>query len=215
MCNQDQVGNPLVHGRVSLCRIWYDKQDRQRPRKVDILFSQANQIQIGWAQIAAQCIGLGKRNYRVNAMYIEYQNVATANTVITPPTYDRFEGREYYQNLALSSTRDFLRVPLLIEPTVGVEPGFEDYFNTATGGNRLTFFSQSQGSVGFHGRTFSNVVNSKIFGIALVATPEFSDPSKDIIFSRTYFNTSDQTLKLASSQVGITWDIVFGDDDAE
>lgn len=214
MCNHDQVGSPGVHGRVNLCRVWFDKQDRRHPRKVEPLFSQANQIQIGWAQIAAQCIGLGRRNHRINAMYIEYENVASAANAITPPVYDRFEGREYYQNLALSGNRDFLRVPLLLEPTLGVEPGFEDYFDGITSGNRLTFFAQSQGSAGYHGKTFSEGVNSKVFGIALVSTPEFGDAAKDSVFSRTYFDTADQTLKLASSQIGITWDIVFGEDDA-
>jgi hypothetical protein len=37
----------------------------------------------------------------------------------------------------------------------------------------------------------------------------FGDPTKDVIFARTMFGTSNQVVKEASSQIGITWDIAF------
>jgi len=128
---------------------------------------------------------------------------------VTKPTFGRDEGRDYYQDLSLSASRDFLRVPLLVQPTIGIETGFEDYFTAGVDGNKLTFFTQTQGTAGFHGKTFSDSVNSKVFGVALVATPVFADPTLDVVFARSYFDTDDQVEKLASSQVGITWDISF------
>ena len=210
MNQHDRIAEPLVNGRISVCRIWHKKQDRRRGfHDVEPLFSKPNQIQYSWGFIAAQCIGKGNRNYRINSMYVEYENVASPGDAVTIPSYGRDEGREYYQDLALSANRDFLRVPLIIEPTIGIESGFEDYFTDGVDGNKLTFFTQTQGTAGFHSKPFNDGVNSKIFGVALVATPEFGDPTKDVVFSRTYFDTADQTLKLASSQVGITWDISF------
>lgn len=199
----------MVRGRISVCRIWYSRKDRHNPRRVEPLFVQKNQIQLSWGAIACQCIGLGNRSYRINAMYLEYENVADPDDPVTVPTYERGDGLDYYQNLVYTSDRDYLRVPLLLQPSIGIEPGFEDYFTEGVDGNRLTFHTQSQGTEGANGKPFSSGANSKIFGVALVATPVFEDPTKDIVLARTYFDVDDQTLKLASSQVGVTWDVVF------
>lgn len=205
----DAVGVPFVNGEINVCRIWYNRSDRKGgPRRVDALFSKHNQIQYEWGAIAAQCIGLGNSSYRVNAMYVEYENVSNPDDVITIPTFDRSEGRDYYQNLVFTSNRDFLRVPLLFQPTIGITPGFEPDF-TLPNGNQLTFYTQTQGTAGFNGKPFNSGVNSKICGVALVATPNFSDPTMDLVFSRSYFDVEDQTPKLASSQVGVTWSISF------
>ncbi len=211
MNSHDHIASPLVQGRISLCRVWFSKRDRHPPyqRRVDPLFSKPNQIQYSWGFVAAQCIGRGDRSYRISSMYVEYENVAAPGDAVTVPVFGREEGQDYYSDLLLSANRDFLRVPLIIEPTIGIELGFEDYFTEGVDGNKLTFFTQTQGTQGFHGKPFSDAVNSKIFGVALVATPEFGDPSQDVVFARTYFDVSDQTLKLASSQVGITWDVSF------
>ena len=75
--------------------------------------------------------------------------------------------------------------------------------------NQLTFFAQTAGMAGVHGKTFSHLANSKVYSAALVAMPVFDDRARDVIFARINFGTSDQTAKEASSQIGITWDIVF------
>ena len=80
-----------------------------------------------------------------------------------------------------------------------------EFENVANEGNLLTFYTQSQGAVGYHGRTFSHSVNSKVFGAALVATPTADDPTQDIIVARTYLLAASQVLKIASSQIGLTW----------
>lgn len=198
----DNVGKPMIRGAIA---VW-----RPCPHHgAETLLTKPNQIQFNWGAIAAECIGRGNRDFRINAMYVEYENVADPEDVVVVPTYGRSEDYGYYQDLSASGTRDFLRVPLLLQPTIGIETGFEDYFTAGVNGNKLTFHAQTQGIIGFHGKSFNDGVNSKVFGVALVATPVFSDPTQDLIFARTYFETSDQTPKLASSQIGVTWDVVF------
>jgi len=210
MRQKDKVNDGNINGRISVYRVHFQKQDRHAPRKVEHLFSQSNQIQHTWGHIAAQTIGKGNSSYKISAIYLEYENTVSSGDPVTVPTYDRDEGLSYYQDLSLSATHDFLRVPLLVEPTIAIEPGYEDSFTAGEDGNTLTFFTQTQGTSGFHGKDFSDTANSTIFGVALVATPEFGDPTKDIIAARTYFETADQVVKLPSSQVGVTWDWVFG-----
>lgn len=199
-----------IRGRVGL---WHVRQRGKRQRGptqwVEPITFIQNQIQFHWGFIATQTIGKGLSRYRVAAMYIEFENVASPGDPVTVPTYGREEGTEYYDALQSSGTLDFLRVPLLQEPLLGVVPGFEDYFTAGETGNRATFFAQSQGVVGVHGKTFSDSVNSKVYGVALVATPVFADRTQDVVFARTYFPTGEQTLKEASSQIGISWDIDF------
>lgn len=192
------VIDQMVQGRISLSYIF--------PDSVEPLFSKRNQIQYGWAAAVTQLLA-GQRGYAINGMYIEFENVELSEDVITIPTFDRSEGIEYFQNLAFSPIRDFLRVPLLVNPSIGIHTGYDDYFTEGVNGNKLTFFTQSKGVAGYHGKTWSNSVNSKVAGVALVVMPDLEDATKDIVFARSYFDTADQTLKLPSSQVGVTWDI--------
>lgn len=192
-----------IRGRTSIFRVWDDGL-------VHPIGSKQNQIQVSWGHIAAMAIGLGRREYRVSGLYIEYENVVDPEDAITAPTYAATEGLEYYNDLALSSTRDYLRVPLIQAPMLGIETGYQDYFVDGESGNKLTFFAMSQGTTGVHGKAFSDSANSKVFGAALVAIPTFQDATKDVILARAYYDVADQTLKLASSQVGIAWDVTFG-----
>jgi hypothetical protein len=90
-----------------------------------------------------------------------------------------------------------------------VSPGYDEKLPENQKGNQLTFFVQTSGTTGVLGRAFSHSVNSKVFAAALVATPVFSDRTKDVIFARTIFSPENQVTKEASSQIGITWDIAF------
>lgn len=201
-----------IRGRVGLWRVRQRGKQRRRDgleRWVEPITCKPNQIQYHWGFIAAQTIGKGLAKYRLSAMYIEFENVASPGDPVTVPAFGRDEGTEYYDALQSSGTLDFLRVPLLQEPMLGIVSGFEDYFTAGETGNRATFFAQSQGVVGVHGKTFSDVANSKVYGVALVATPVFADRTQDVVFARTYFSLGEQTLKEASSQIGISWDIDF------
>lgn len=199
--SQDIILPPMVGGTVATWRVTENTRT--------LLSRKTNQIQYGWGFIAAQAIGRGNRDYRISTLYIEYENMAEPELSATIPSVDREEGVEYYQNLAMSGSRDFIRAAVLTTPDIGIASGFENYFTAGTDGNMLTFFTQTSGTQGFHGKTFSAAANSKIFGVALVATPYATDPTRDVVFARTYFDSADQPLKTASSQVGITWDIAF------
>lgn len=168
-----------------------------------------NQIQYDWARIALQCIGLGKREYRISAVYVEFENVASPGDPATVPAYGRDEGTEYYTSL--SGVRDYLRLPLLAQPQLAVADGFEDAF-TGEGDdfNSMTFFAQTSGSVGVNGLPFSEGSNSVAVGIALVAAPVWADRTRDVVFGRAYFAVDEQVPKVASHQVGVSWSQTFG-----
>jgi hypothetical protein len=208
----DRIAGPRVKGRVGLWRILelgQEGRNQYPPKQLELIFQQSNQIQYDWGYVAAQSIGVGDRNFRISSLYIEYENVTLPGDPVTPPTFSRDEGVEYYTDLAFSGARDFLRVPLLVEPSIGIAPGFEEWFTEGVDGNQLTFYTQTQGTAGFNGKPFSAAANSKVFGAALVATPVFADQTQDIVFARTYFDTADQEVKSVSKQFGVTWDIAF------
>lgn len=198
---------PKIHGRLGLCRIRYTRNGERHVDQVRNL--KPNQIQYDWGFIAAKTIGLGNPKFRVSAMYVEFENVADPDDPVTIPAFSREAGIEYYDDLQSSGTKDFLRVPFVSLPAIGIESGFEAFFTPDETGNKLTFHAQTQGIIGVHGKTFSDGVNSKVYGAAIVATPEFSDRTQDIIFARSYFDTIEQTVKEASSQIGVTWEIAF------
>ena len=195
-----------ISGRTQLWRVFTGRRFRPvTPAQPDW---RPNQIQYSAGFVAAQCIGFGDKKFRINGMYIEYENLADPEDPVVVPTYTKADGIEYYEDLQSSGTRDFLRVPLVQLPLLGVVTGFEDYFQEGQG-NSLTFFALTQGSTGVHGKTFSDSVNSKVCGVALVATPVFGDRTQDVIFARTYYDPSDQILKEPAHQIGVTWEIQF------
>lgn len=196
-----------VRGQVTLWRV--EDSGLMVP-----VHTQHNQIQYSWGFIAAQQIGYrrqaGRPDYSVSAMYVEFENVADPEDPIAADgEFERDLGVAYYNDMLASATRDFLRVPLRLEPSLSISADYADYFVAGESGNQLTFFAQTAGTQGVHGKTFSHTVNSKTFAAALVATPEFSDRTKDVVFARTVFDINDQVTKEASSQIGITWDVAF------
>lgn len=198
----ERITGPHVRGRVFL---WVVRDDGTL---VPVTLKH-NQIQYSWGFIAAKTLGFGDRGYAIRYMLIEYENVADPADPVTVPSFGRDEGLEYYDSLAMMAGRDYLRVPMLQEPMLGIEGGFEDYFVDGESGNKLTFFAQSMGTEGVHMTPFGAGSNSKVYGAALVAGPGGNDRSRDVVFARTYFDVADQTVKEASSQIGITWETSF------
>lgn len=175
-----------------------------------------NQLQYDWGAIACRVLGFGDINYRLAYLYLEYENLALSSTVITPPVFGRNEGVGYYTSLLPSTTKDFLRLPLLSLPATGlledtVGDIYSAYFPSPDGftGNKLTFVSQTSGTLGMGGRAFSDTVNSKVYGLAIVASPVPGDYTRDLVYARAYFNTTDQLVKLANSQISVTYEIEF------
>lgn len=203
-----QAGNSGVRGHITLWRV-DDKTGLRVP-----VGEQPNQIQYTWGFIAANCFGRRRLpdrfDYSISALYIEYENQNDPEQAVSiSSSFSRDVGVAYYNSLVESTDRDFLRIPLTIEPTIGVSSGFESNLPVSQQGNQLTFFAQTAGIVGAHGKAFNHTVNSKVYAAALVAAPVFSDRTKDVIFARTVFGASNQVTKEASSQIGITWDIAF------
>lgn len=196
-----------IHGRI---RVW--DIDELTGEKV-LRFEKRNQIQATWGFIAAQQIGfkrpVGRLDYSISGMYFEYENVVNPEDPVDIPTVEVDEGISYYDELQDDSSRDFLRIPLSQEPTLGIESDYPNLFTPGVTGNKLTFSAQTSGLAGVHGREFSSNVNSKIIGVALVATPLADDRTQDVIFARTYFAVDDQVVKALSHQAFIQWDILF------
>lgn len=198
-----------VRGHVSLWRI-----DERTGLKTPVV-EQHNQIQYTWGHLAAQTLGFrtqpDRPRYHISAIYFEFENVLTPETVVSEAqTFPKEYSITYYNSFA--GDRDFLRVPLIVEPTLSTSSGYESKLPVSHSTNQLTFFAQTSGNSGVRGIGFgSNVAgkNSKIFAAALVAAPDINDPTKDVIFARTVFAEGHQVPKEASSQIGITWNIAF------
>ena len=163
-----------------------------------------NLIMYDWGTIGAKLLAQGLATYRIAAMYIEFENVGDPGDAVSVPTYDRSGGVAYYNSLSGSGVRDYLRVALT---TATIDATDDTLF---PGGNRVTFFGQTSGVTGVHGRAFSDANNSKIFGAALVAMVDEDDATQDLVLSRAYFAAADQQVKLSTSQVGIEWQVSLG-----
>ena len=141
------------------------------------MVAQSNIIPYQGADVLARALS-GNVNYKAAAMLFEFENTAGAPTVPSP---QRDEGIDYYlDDLALSLTKDYLRIPLIIPA------GFSSSDNDKYNGNQATFFAITSGTEGIHGRTFDHSVNSQVYGVGLVATPTPTQSTSDLLFSRSY-----------------------------
>lgn len=158
-----------------------------------------NLILYSGADILAKCL-TGDATYAVSSMFMEFKNLPSPSDPITPPAFDRSGGIAYYTGLAASLDTDYLRVPLV------ASPDFASSDDTYYENNQVTFFAISEGSTGVHGKTFSPVSNSAVYGAALVATPEPTQPTQDVVFSRVYSGVG-KVLKESGFEIGITWTV--------
>lgn len=164
-----------------------------------------NLILYEWATIVGKLLTTGAQEYRISAMYLEYQNMADPDDPVDAPTLSRdaTQGIQYYDALADSSDRDYLRVGMTAAQLTSTnETNFP-------GGNDCRFFAMSQGVAGVHGKGFSAGDNSKLFGAALVAIVDEDDPTQDLLLSRFYFDTAEQQVKQDNMQLGVEWSIAL------
>jgi len=162
----------------------------------------SNILTYGWAEVAARRLSGTAANYVARTMYLEFENVASPGDPVTAPTPVRNEDVTYYTSL--SSPRDYLRVPML---ATDIKSSDETGL-TAPKNNIAVFLAQSSGTLGENGLTFSDTVNSKVYGVAIVASPDQGDPSQDIVIARYYPPTAEQQLKSPTGQIGVNWEIV-------
>jgi len=180
----------MVKGVVRF--VSFDKENLW-PNKVIV---RENDVMFEGADIMAQLLS-GHSEFAVSTMYLEFKNLAAPGDVIVPPVFDRTGGVDYYNGLIGSPDIDFLRVPLLIGPTLSSS-------GSSYAGNQVTFYAQSEGTTGFHGKTFDASANSAVFGAALVSTPSPSDQSQDRVWARLYTGI-DKVLKQTGYEIGVTW----------
>lgn len=160
-----------------------------------------NDILYEWAAIVGELLRKAPdgKPYGVGGMYIEFENNGGAD--VSPPTVaSRGDGRDYYANLLEHPTRDYLRVPLTASTLTSTD---EELFPQ---GNLLTFFAQTQGVAGVHGKQFSSAQQSRVYGLGLVAYPDFGDESQDLLFSRYYYDAAAKQLtKIPSGEIGVEY----------
>jgi hypothetical protein len=168
----------------------------------------ANSWNYTWGYLACRALGQRDIRYGIGAVYLEFENVADPEDPVSPPATAREDTIDYYEGLSASADRDFLRIPIAITPSIGVVPGFEAYFAEGQG-NRLIVHAQSGGTVGVHGKAFSDVANSKVFGIAVVGMPDRADRTKDILFARSYYAADKQQVKAPTGQIHGVYELDF------
>lgn len=168
---------------------------------------QHNDILYSWATIVGPQLSDGDRKYRIAGMYIEFENTASPGDPVTVPNVTRANARPYYDGLADSADRDYIRVPIT---AVRGDTSDEDVWPIAEGGNLLTFFAQTTGLVGVHGKPFSDADNSTVIGGALIAMLDEDDPTQDRILSRLYLEADSQVLKRPPDQIGLEWELELG-----
>lgn len=165
-----------------------------------------NQLSTTFGYVAARCIVEGLPSYKLAAMYIEFANVETPGDTVAVPSIDR---KDYSYYLTLDGvTRDFLRVPLTQQPKFIVVPGTEDGLPPGAY-NQANIGAETVDGVGEHGLAFASEQNSTVYGLAVVATPDFNDPTQDLVYSRLYYAPSQQGLKPANMQLSVTFKLPF------
>ena len=161
------------------------------------MVAQPNIIPYQGADILARALA-GDADYTAGAMLFEYEN-----GVPTIPSPQRDEGIDYYlDDLQLSATKDYIRVPLVIPA------GFSSSDSTKYDGNQATFFAITAGEEGIHGKGFSETAGSQVYGVGLVATPEPTEHTRDLLFSRSY-DGFDPIEKEDGYQIGAQYLIRF------
>jgi hypothetical protein len=165
--------------------------------QVTRMFFHKNHIMNGAAFATAKVWG-GYANYKVGAMYFEFQNLASPSDDPVYPSFVSSAGVEYFTGLEYAPDRDFLRVPILIGPSV----------SDTEAGQLLTLYAIAPDvSAGFFSKEFSGAVNSVVIGGALVATPD-TNQSNDIVMCRNY-PAGTKIPKTAGEQIGMVWNVEF------
>lgn len=164
--------------------------------------------------VAARACALADPTYALRYCYVEFENVAAPNDAVVLPSVSATNpahGRPYYAGLGGSSVRDYLRIPLVAAPILQNTPELAAYFASRPGAGHVALLSaQTAGTAGVGGRVFSHAVNSKVFGVAVVAAPAPQDPTQDVVVLRAYYAAEFQQLKLSTGQIAVTIETPFG-----
>lgn len=181
------------------CSTWWRVFSiNERTGQISVMFEQKNIIPYQGADVMARVLA-GDITWAPGAVYFEYENTAG---VVTVPTPTRDEDIDYYlSTLALEAAKDYIRIPLVV-PAAFTASG-ADYE-----GNQATFWAVTSGTTGVHGKTFDKSVDSKVYGVALAATPTPGQYTLDKLFSRSYTGF-DPVPKEDGYQIGAQYLIRF------
>jgi len=158
---------------------------------VEVVVDQPNMILYGGARLMAYALG-GKPNAGIWGMYIGYNNNQTFSRPTIDTAYSQtFAGFDAAQGFG------YLREPLTFTPNYLSDTSYQD--------NTVLFSTMITSSTSAGGALFQDGV-SNIYEVALVGAQDPSNSNKDIVFSRTGFNTIkyDSTFNFT-----ITWGIKF------
>lgn len=182
---------PKIAGYQTICSI-------NKAGEITQMVHSQNQIMDTSADILANLL-MGNAQHQIEYMYFEYQNLASAGDPVTPPAFNKSDGIEYFTGLEFSTSRDFLRVPVVFDNKVTT---------LGSGGNKLiTFFAVTPGDdTGFWGKPFAAANNSAVYGGALVSAPKSSSQANDLVFARNY-PSGAKVLKPTGEQIAMTWNI--------
>lgn len=171
------------------------------PTKKIFVCQAPNTLVYGAGQIYANALS-DKDSGHIRIAIFEYKNLANPGDPISYPTLDKTRDVSYYLGLSSSPDTDIIRVPIVIEPGLSSSGGNYAGFNNIT-----TFYAATTGTTGYFGKAFDSASNSTVYGVALAATDDISDLSKDIIFSASYGNDDLYLAKPTNAQISFTYPI--------
>lgn len=152
-----------------------------------LLVDKRNMILKGGAKIISHTLA-GRQESKIWGMYIGYNNSSGEflNKVIDVDYTEQFP--------SFTAPYGYLREPLTFTPSLVSSTGYDE--NTVLFSTMITSAS-SAGGAEFN-------TSSKMYEVALIAAPELSNISKDIVFSRTNFNPIQYN---SSYNFTITWGV--------
>lgn len=166
-------------------------------RKASSRYFDHNKTMNGAALAIAQLFA-GYSNHIPTHIYFEFENLGSQEADPVLPAFGKADGVEYYTGLEFSTSKDFLRVPVIAGTPYQNEDG--DYV--------ISFYAVTPGNnKGFWGKPFSESDNSAVFGGALVATPNPAIQANDIVIARSYPENA-KVMKPTGEQISVTWNIL-------
>lgn len=160
--------------------------------------------------ITAKCLVDRDSSYVLSTMYVEFANVESPEDPVSVPEILP-EDLSYYADLASSADRDYLRLQITEDAHAFMVDGYEDLLAAELLNGRIVY-GQTTGTEGVHGKPFSADANSKVCGLAIVASPLFSDISQDILYARAYYDEDQQWAVVAGNQIRVPYRIKFTQD---
>lgn len=133
----------------------------------------------------------GNLDYQITHMYFGYENTIG---VPSKPAATRSDTAASIFH-ALTAPDDFLRAPILLPVTLDAADGNHSF-------NRATFNAVANGSTGVLGLNYGAAFDSKVWGVALVASPGV-DYTGDWMYA--YYVLPTSLPAAGTGQVSATW----------